>query len=357
MSSIQEQQLAKRRRDEERKFRKFSLDRFKREIDTSVKNFLSEAFSKWRKYKRINESVSVIQQFVGSFRYKIKMRILKKNRRELDSTPDSDHQFDRFITMNQDCEARISESRDLSNNEWTRLRVFLIGFVRTHSPVVDEEKFIQKLREMLSQDEFDYIERFVANQQFIQFFESTKKTKYDIRHGCSTHRRIRIYISGLLWILYYLSSERLPKSWFPNPESDFAFVFEEMHTILRQYVQEEEERHRAIIEMGSPYQPDYYPKPCSLCGSETIQGSCFNVDCVRRRESACASCGNPIIEGSNAVEVDGMRLHLDCANHNQHNSHFRDYTECSICGCSSNDMSFVEGFGLLLCDGCISLNQ
>jgi len=352
MSSIQEQQLAKRRRDEERKFRKFCLDGFKREIDTSVKNFLSEAFSKWRKYKRINESVSVIQQFVGSFRYKIKMRILKKNRRELDSTPDSDHQFDRFITMNQDCEARISESRDLSNNEWTRLRVFLIGFVRTHSPVVDEEKFIQKLREMLSQDEFDYIERFVANQQFIQFFESTKKTKYDIRHGCSTHRRIRIYISGLLWILYYLSSERLPKSWFQNPESDFAFVFEELLTIVSQKVQEEEEYHRA----GTPYQPDYSPEPCSLCGRETIQGSCFNVDCMRRRESACASCGNPIIEGSNAVEVDGMRLHLDCANHNQHNSHFRNHTECSACGCSSNDMSFVEGFGLL-CDGCISLNQ
>jgi hypothetical protein len=166
--------------------------------------------------------------------------------------------------------------------------------------------------------------------------------------------RMRVY--DLLWILYYLSSKRLPKSWFPNRESDFAYVFEEMHTILRQYVQEEEERHRAIMEIGTPYQPDYSPEPCSLCGSETIQGSCFNVDCVRRRESACASCGNPIIEGSNAVEVDGMRLHLDCANHNQHNSRFRNHTECSACGCSSNDMSFVEGFGLL-CDSCISANQ
>jgi hypothetical protein len=73
------------------------------------------------------------------------------------------------------------------------------------------------------------------------------------------------------------------------------------------------------------------------------------------RESACASCGNPI-EGNNAVEVDGMRFHQDCANHNQYNSHFRDHTEYFGCDCSSNDKTFVEGFGFL-CDNCISLNQ
>jgi len=162
---------------------------------------------------------------------------------------------------------------------------------------------------------------------------------------------MRIRISGLLWILYYLSSERLPKSWFPNPESDFAFVFEELRIIVIQKVQEEEEHHRA----GPPEQPDYCQETCSQCGWETIQLTCFNAECMRRRESACASCGNPI-GGSNAVEVDGMRLHRDCANHNQHNSHFHDHPECSACGCSSNDMSFVEGFGLL-CGDCISLNQ
>jgi len=109
------------------------------------------------------------------------------------------------------------------------------------------------------------------------------------------------------------------------------------------------------MEMGPTEQPDYCPERCSLCGSETIQGSCFDVDCMQMRESACASCGNPI-EGNNVVQVDGIRLHQDCANHNQHNSHFRDYTECSFCGFSSNDMSFVEEYGLL-CDGCIRANQ
>jgi hypothetical protein len=303
----------------------------------------------------MNEQISVIQRFMRSFLYKNKMRILKKNHREPDSTTHTFHQVNWFIRMEQNREAGISLSRDLKNNEWTRLRAFLLGFVRTHSPVVDEQRFTQKLREMLSRDEFDII-KLAYGQSFIQFFESMRKTPYDIRYGCSPFRSMRMRISDLLWILYYLSSEQLPKSWFPNPDSDFAFVFEEMRTILRQYVQEDEERYRAIMEMGTPYQPDYCPEPCSLCGSETIQGVCFDVDCMRRRESACASCGHPIIEGSNTVEVDGMRLHPDCANHNQHNSHFRDYTECSICGCSSNDMSFVEGIGLL-CDNCISLNQ
>jgi hypothetical protein len=242
----------------------------------------------------------------------------------------------------------------LKNNKWTRIRVFLLGFVRTHSPVVDEQRFTQKLREMLSRDEFDYI-KLAYGQTFIDFFESTRKTHDEIYNGCSTHRSMCIRISELLWILYYLSSEQLPKSWFPNPESDFAYVFEEMHRILSQHIQEDEERHLAIMEMGTPYQPDYCPEPCSLCGSETIQGSCFNAECMRRRESACPSCGNHI-EGSDVVERDGMRLHRDCANHNQRNSHFRNHTECYACGCSSNDMSFVEGIGLI-CDRCISANQ
>ena len=356
MSSIQEQQLAKRRRDEQKKFNIFRLDRLKKEIDTSVKSFLSEVFSQWKLYKRFYEQIAIIQRFMRSFAYKNKMRNLKKNHREPDSKTHTAHQVDWFIRMEQNRDAGISLSRDLKNNEWTRLSIFLRGFVRTHSPVVDEPEFIQKIMEMLNRDEFNYIQNLMGSQSFIEFFESTKKTVYDIRYGCSTHRSMRIRISGLLWILYYLSSERLPKSWFPNPESDFAFVFEELRTIVSQHVQEDKERRHAIMESGPPEQPDYCPEPCSLCGCETIQGTCFNAECMRRRESACASCGNPILEGSNVVEVDGMRLHRDCANHNQHNSQFRDHTECSACGCSSNDMSFVEGIGLV-CSDCISLNQ
>jgi hypothetical protein len=258
--------------------------------------------------------------------------------------------------MEQNRDAGISLSRDLKNNEWTPLRVFLLGFVRTHSPVVDEQAFTQRMMEMLNRDEFNYIQNLMGSQSFIEFFESTKKTAYDIRYGCSTHRSMRIRISELLWILYYLSSERLPKSWFPNPESDFEFVFEELRTIVSQNVQEEEERHRAIVEMGTPYQPDYCPELCSLCGCETIQGTCFNAECTLRRESACASCGNSILEGSNMVEVDGIRLHQDCANHNQYNPHSHDYQECSACRHTSNNMSFVEGLGFV-CDGCIIANQ
>lgn len=347
MLSVQ-QQLAIRAK-------RLSIDRFKKEIDTSVKSFLSEVFSQWREYKRFYDQITVIQRFMRSIWYIIKMRILKKNHREPDSTTHTVYQVNWFIRMEQNREEGISFSRDLKNNEWTRMRVFLLGFVRTHSPVVDEQAFTQRMREMLSRDEFDYI-KLAYGQTFIDFFESTRKTHDEIYNGCSIHRSMRIRISELLWILYYLSSEQLPKSWFPNPESDFAYVFEEMHRILSQHVHEDEERHRAIMEMGTPYQPDYCPEPCSLCGSETIQGSCFNAECMRRRESACPSCGNPILEGSNVVEVDEMRLHRDCANHNQHNSHFRNHTECYACGCSSNDMSFVEGIGLL-CDNCISLNQ
>ena len=350
MSSVQEQ-LAKRRRDLEKKLKISRLELFKKEIDASVKGFLSEVFSQWRLYKKFYEQIAIIQRFMRSFSYKNKMRNLKKNHLEPDSATHTAHQIDRFIRMEQNREAGISLSRDLKNDRLTILSVFLRGFVRTHSTVVNEPAFTQKMREMLSRDEFDYIKNLMGSQSFIKFFESTKKTAYDIRYGCSTHRSMRMRISDLLWILYYLSSERLPKSWFPNPESDFARVFEELRIILSQHVQEDEERHR----VGPPEQPDYCPEHCSLCGSETIQGSCFNMDCMRRRESACASCGNPI-EGSNVVVRDGMRLHVDCANHNQHNSYFRDYTECSICGCSSNDMSFVEEIGLL-CDRCISENQ
>ena len=344
MLSVQ-QQLAIRAK-------RLGIDCLKRKRESSDKSLLLEVFSQLRKYKRMNEPIVVIQRFMRSIWYIIKMRILKKNRKEPDSTTHSAQEIDQFIRMKQNREFAIGMSRDLKNDKWTRMRVFLLGFVRTHNPVVDEQAFIQRMREILSRDEFDII-KLTYGQTFIQFFESARKTREESYNGCVTiTRRMRLYGIDLLWILYYLSSKQLPKSWFPNPESDFEFVFEELRTIVSQNIQEEEERHCA----GPPEQPDYHPKPCSLCGRETIQGSCFNAECMRRRESACASCGNPILEGSNVVEVDGMRLHRDCANHNQHNSHFRDYTECSACGCSSNDMSFVEGIGLV-CDRCISANQ
>lgn len=352
MSSVEEQ-LAKRRIEEKKKFKKSHQQELEKRLIASDKSLLSRIFSQWRAYKRIDEPIAVIQRFMRSIWYIIKMRILKKNHREPDSATHSAHQINRFIILEQNREAGIGISRDLKN-KWTHLRAFLLGFVRTYSPVVDEPAFIQKMRKMLSRDEFDII-KLAYGQTYIEFFESTRKTLDNIYNGCSSFQSMRIRISELLWILYYLSSERLPKSWFPNPESDFEFVFEEMRTILIQKIQEEEERRREIMEMGPPEQPDYCQETCSQCGWETIQRTCFNAECVRRRESMCYSCGNPI-EGSNAVELDGMRLHPDCANHNQHNSHFRDYTECSVCGCSSNDMSFVEEYGLL-CDGCISANQ
>ena len=46
----------------------------------------------------------------------------------------------------------------MKNNELTRLRIFLLGFVRTRDPVVNEQAFVQKLREMLNREEFDYIQ-------------------------------------------------------------------------------------------------------------------------------------------------------------------------------------------------------
>ena len=334
---------------------RLKIDCLKRQRETSDKSLLSRIFSQWRAYKRIDEPIAVIQRFMRSIWYIIKMRILKNNHREPDFKTHSVHQIDRFIRRKQNREAGISLSRDLKNYRLTILSVFLRGFVRTHSQVVNEPAFIKKIKEMLNRDEFDYIQNLMGSQSFIEFFESTRKTRDDIYNGCSTARSMRMRISDWLWILYYLSSERLPKSWFPNPESDFMFVFEELRTIVRQNVQEEEEHDRAIIEMGTPYQPDYCPEPCSECGRETIYGNCFNAECMRRRESACASCGNPI-EGSNMVEVDGIRLHQDCANHNQYNPHSHDNQECSACRHTSNNMSFVKGLGFV-CMDCIILNQ
>ena len=348
MLSIQ-QQLANRRIEEEKKFKKSRQQELEKRLSASDKSLLSGIFSKWRTYKRFYDQTSIIQRFMRSLRYIIKMRILKKNHQEPDSATHSAHQIYRFIILEQNREAGIGMSRDLKNNEWTRLRIFLLGFVRTHNPEVNEHAFIQKLREMLNREEFDYIQNLMGSQSFIQFFESTRKTREECRNGCATTiRSNQLYGINLLWILYYLSYDQLPKSWFPNPNSNFAFVFEELKSVFYRINRSEEDE---PLE-----QPDYCAELCPRCNSETIQRTCFNAECMRRRESACASCGNPIIEGSNAVELDGMRLHPDCANHNQHNSHFREHTECSACGCSSNDMSFVEGFGLI-CDGCISANQ
>lgn len=324
--------------------KRLRIDCLKRKRETSDKTLLSQVFSQWRTYKRfINE----IYQFVRSFKYVIKMKILKKKRQLINSICSSHEQVE-LIRRDQDISESISRSYDLKNDFLTHIRLVLLRLIRIRPTVVDEQAFIQKMREMLSRDDFDIIKP-AYGQTFIQFFEFARKTHEESRNGCATTIRMnQLYGIDLLWILYYLSSERLPKSWFPNPESDFAFVFEELKSVLGRMNQSEEDE---PLE-----QPDYCPEHCSLCGSETIQGTCFNTECMRRRESACASCGHPIIEGSNAVEVDGMRLHQDCANHNQHNSHFRDYTECSVCGCSSNDMSFVEGIGLV-CSDCISLNQ
>lgn len=336
MLSVQ-QQLAIRAK-------RLRIDCLKRKRETSDRTLLIKVFSQWKEYKRFYEPISVIQRlFMRSIWYIIKMRILKKKRQMIDETTCPSHQLGEFLRRKHNRLEVISQSRDFKNNNWTRLRVFLLGFVRTHSPVVDEGKFILKLLKMLSsQEEIDYIHKIMENQTFVQFFESTRKTL----------DKDQAYISDLLWILYYLSSERLPKSWFPNPESDFAFVFEKLKSVLGRKIQEEaeeaeEEPHLA----GQPEQPAY----CSQCGGETIQGMCFDAECMRRRENACPGCGNPI-EGSNAVVIDGMRLHQDCANHNQHNPHFRNYTEYFGCDCSSNDKTFVEGFGFF-CDQCIIENQ
>ena len=167
MLSVQ-QQLANRAK-------RLRIDSLKKQKETSDKRLLSGIFSQWRAYKRFYEQLAVIQRFIRSIWYIIKMRILKKNHREPDSATHSALQFDRFIILEQNREAGISLSRDLKNNELTRLRVFILGFVRTHNPVVDEPAFIQKLREMLGREEFDYIQNLMGSQSFIEFFESTKK--------------------------------------------------------------------------------------------------------------------------------------------------------------------------------------
>jgi hypothetical protein len=342
MLSVQ-QQLAKRAKQ-------LGIDCLKRKRETSDRTLLSKVFSQWKEYKRMNKPISIIQRlFMRSIWYIIKMRILKKKRQMIDETTCPSHQLGEFLRRKQNRLEAISRSRDFKNDNWTRMKVFLLGFIRTHNPVVNEEKFILKfLKMLLSQEEIDYIHKIMENQTFIQFFESTRKTL----------DKNRAYISDLLWFLYYLSSERLPKSWFPNPESDFAFVFEELKSVLGRMIQAEAEEAEEVEEEAEPHlaeQPEQSAY-CSQCGGETIQGMCFDAECMRRRESACASCGNPILEGSNAVVIDGMRLHQDCANHNQHNPHFRNYTECSLCSCSSNDMSFFEGIGLL-CHDCMIANQ
>ena len=350
MLSVQ-QQLAIRAK-------RLRIDCLKRKRESSDKSLLLEVFSQLRKYKRMNEPIVVIQRFMRSIWYIIKMRILKKKRQMIDETTCPSHQLGEFLRRKQNILEAISRSRDFQNDDWTRVKVFLLGFVRTHLPVVDEQAFTRKMREMLSRDEFDTIKP-AYGQTFIQLFESVRKTREESRNGYSTTiRRNHLYGIDLLWNLYYLSSERLPKCWFPNPESDFAFVFEELKSFLNRMIQAEEAEEESEEEAeeeephldGLPEQSDY----CLQFGRETIHGTCFNAECMRRRESACASCGNPILEGSNAVEVDGIRLHQDCANHNQHNSLFRDYTECSVCGCSSDDMSFVEGLGLI-CETCMSV--
>lgn len=335
--------------------KRFGIERLKRKRETSDRILLSEVFSKWRLYKRFYEQLVVIQRFMRSFRYIVKMRFLKKNHREPDSTTHTAQEIEQFIRMEQNRELAIGMSRDFKNDRWTRLRPFLIGFVKTHSPVVNEQAFTQKMREMLSPKEFDYI-KLAYGQTFIDFFKSARKTREESYNGCITIiRSTQLYGIDLLWLLYYLSYERLPKSWFPNPESDFAVVFEELKSFLGRMIpqseEEEEEPHLAEL----PEQPDYFPEHCPQCGRETIQGMCFDEECTRMRESACASCGNPI-EGNNAVEVDGMRLHRDCANHNQQNSHFNNHTQYFGCDCLSNDKTFVEGFGFF-CDRCISDNQ
>ncbi len=344
MSSIQKQLVLRAKQ--------LRIRDLKTQRDISDKTFLSDVFSQWKIYKRFNDQLSIIQRFIRSIWFFIKMRKLKKNRQDPDTATHSVPQYDRFIILEQNRSVAISWSRDFKNDEYTRLRVFLHVFVITHSPEVDEVKFIQKLREMMNHDIFNYIQSLIGNQSFIQFFESTRKTRDEISKGCSTARSMHMYISGLVWILYYLSSKRLPKSWFPNPESNFGFVLEELMSVVGQNIHKEDE---CRLEMEEPSQSDYFSERCHICGCETIQGNCFNDECMRMRENVCASCRNSI-EESNVVEIDGMRLHRDCANHNQQTQHFRNYTECSVCGCSSDDMSFVEGIGLI-CGGCMSANQ
>lgn len=347
MSSIQEQ-LAKRRLLQERKFKESRIESLKRQRENFDKELLSDAFLLLKTHKRIDEPISVIQRFLRSFRYTFKMRILKKKHQNPDITTHSIPEVDRFYTLEADRLTVISQSRDLKNDPLTHIHVILVGFVKTHSPCIDEPRFIQYLREKLSPNEYQYLTQCIGEMTFIQFFESTIKTI----DGNTSQNRMRYYVSKLVWILYYMSYERLPKSLFLN--MDFVF------NLLQIQIQEEnEEIENSIQYAQSPhYQPEY--NQCSGCGNIIsspdeiyIGGMLYHHGCVPfdlPRNNTCASCGHPI--GGNAVEVDGMRLHPDCANHNQSNSYFQDYTDCSGCGCSSNDMAFVEGVGLI-CDDCV----
>ena len=351
MSSVeqQEQQLAKRRLEHERRFKKSRIENLKIERNISDRKLLSEMFSLLKTYKRIDESILYIQSFLRSFRYKIMMKILKKKHQEPNSATHSITEVDRFHTLEADRLTAISQSRDLKNDPLTCIHVILVAFVKTHSPRVDEANFIEYLSEKLSPDEYQYLTRYIGDITFIQFFESTRITRDEIR----TQKRMRYYISKLVWILYYMSCKQVTKFLF----LDMEIVFNLLQIQIQEFIQEENETIEQSVQYAQshPYQPEY--NQCFGCGTAIpsstevyIDGMFFHPACVRPRDNMCASCGHPI--GGNAVEVDGMRLHPDCANHNQSNSYFRDYTECSACGCSSNDMTMFEGVGLI-CDACV----
>jgi len=352
MLSIQEQ-LAKRRREHEKNLKKSRIDFLKRERENADKELLSKMFLRLKTYKRIDESILVIQRFMRSFRYKFMMKILKKKHQEPDPMTSSIPEVDRFYTLEADRLTAISQSRDLKNDPLTRIHVILIGFVRTHSPCVDEANFIKYLCEKFSPDEYQYLTQYIGNMTFIQFFESTTRTKDEI----SSQKRMRYYVSKLVWILYYILSEKITKCWFEHRYLDIEIVFNLLQIQIQEFIQEEKEAIERAVQYAQspPYQPEY--NQCSGCGiiisspdEVYINGMCFHPACVRPRDNTCASCGHPI--GGNAVEVDGMSLHPDCASHNQSNSYFRNYTECSACCCSSNDMTMFEGIGLI-CDACI----
>ena len=352
MSTIEEQ-LARRRLDEQRKFIIHSLDFLKKQRENADKEHLSEMFLRLKTYKRIDESILVIQRFMRSFRYKFMMKILKKKHQEPDPTIHSINDFNRFYTLEADRLTAISQSRDLKNDPLTRIHVILIGFVRTHSQCVDEANFIEYLREKFSPDEYQYLTQYIGNMTFIQFFESTIRTKDEI----SSQKRMRYYVSKLVWILYYILSEKITKCWFQHRYLDIEIVFNLLQIQIQEFIQEEKEAIEKSVqyEQSPHYQPEY--NQCSGCGiiisspdEVYINGMCFHPACVRPRDNTCASCGHPI--GGNAVKVDGMSLHPDCASHNQSNSYFRDHPECSACRRSSNDMTMFEGIGLI-CDACV----
>ena len=166
MSSV-EQQLAKRRIEHERRFKKSRIESIEIERKIYDRELLLDMFRRLKKYKRIAESILVIQRFMRSFRYKIMMKILTKKHQEPESIP----AVDRFYTLEADRLTAISHPRDLKNDPLTRIHVILIGFVRTHSPCVDEANFIEYLREKFSPDEYQYLTQYIGNMTFIQYFE------------------------------------------------------------------------------------------------------------------------------------------------------------------------------------------